>query len=230
MSETSEPLPSENWYARHPMVRAIVAAMPHIGGSLDVLISRRLEDEARQRSREFFAALEAQQATLTEDMFADSDFLHAVAATFEAVVRTRSAEKRHLFACLLATYAKTGSFAAHADKNDEFLEVLKDLQPREMQVLLILRRFEASEQKPASSDGFERSGRFWDRFEAAVEVEAGLAKDQLSGFLSRLNRTGLYRTYAPGAALDYSGYCGCTTAYFDAFVRSLGTHPEGENS
>ncbi len=208
-------------YQRNSVIRALVQLIPAgIGSAADVAIATRISNIREQRARAFFDELASQDIALTDKQIESDDFLHAYFSTTRAALNTRRQEKIRLFARLFGNYARRTSFVP-TDAYEELLTVLDDLGYREFQVLLILRRFEASVSLSEEQNALQRVSTFWDAFIEAVEAETGVPRTETPGFLARLNRTGLYQTFV-GTYVGYTGDKGCLTPNFATFLKALG--------
>jgi len=223
MGEEQVPVPSEPTYTRSPFWRAVVSAIPWVWGAIDSSAAAKIDRLFAARMRSFFEEIEARQCLLGQEHLDNSDLMHAIMVTVEASQRTRSEDKRRWMADLLANHWGKDPGGPKWDLYEEYLSVLEDLSPREARALAMLRDLEDAHPlgEVESDNELRRAWRFWEEFQNRCCDELGIAADQLAGFLARLNRTGLYRTFT-GMYLDYEGDVGGTTGYFDAFIAALG--------
>lgn len=208
-------------YENLSLVRTLLQLTPcGIGSAIDtalVTVLNRVNDE---RIRAFFDELAKGKIALTQEQIANEDFLHAYFATARAALHTRRREKIKLFGRLFTHYCQGAGFST-TDTYEEILAVLDDLTLRELQVLLLLRDFESNNPILPGQNALQRATQFWASFLQRVEVEIGISKVEIPGYLERLNRTGLYQTFV-GTAWDYTGDKGYTTPNFEGFLQFLG--------
>lgn len=127
-------------YADNPVVRALVQAVPHVGSSIDTLLSHYGAEIRDRRIRQFLDALADQIRKLDESLL-DRDFLQTeefrelIWRAIELASQERSREKRIWIACII-----TGAVSIRWPKNrleetHELLEILASLTPTEALVL-----------------------------------------------------------------------------------------------
>ena len=218
-------------YEDKPVIRALiqvaVAPIPlGIGSAIDSGMTKAIENIREERARSFFDQLSLGAVQLTQDLIQQEDFLHAYFATLKASLATRQSEKIRLFANLLLQSVTRGEIAS--ERFEDYLSILDDLSLREMKLLLLLKSFEDANPfmpKQEGEDGelendLQRANRYWSDFEKTAYDELGIEADELEAYLTRLNRSGLYKTLV-GTYLDYTGGRGKTTSLFSRFAEWL---------
>lgn len=218
-------------YEDKPIIRALiqvaVAPIPlGIGSAIDSGMTKAIENIREERARSFYEQLSLGAIQLTPELIQQEDFLHAYFATLKASLATRRSEKIRFFANLLLQSVTRGEIAS--DRFEEYLSILDDLSLREMKLLLLLKSYEDTNPfipKQDSKDGelendLQRANRYWPDFEKAAYDELGIETDELEAYLTRINRSGLYKTLV-GAYWDYTGGRGATTTLFSRFAEWL---------
>jgi hypothetical protein len=214
-------------YKQHPIISALLQLEPKgFGSFLDVMVHHAIDEMLAERMRVFYDELAEGTECLTEELIQNHDFLHQYIATTRAVVRTRHKGKLKLFARLLL-HAASAEYLLSDARFEEYLAILDDLSIRELHVLLILQSFEnnyphknveVEGKESALENDLQRAMRFWGKFETTVATECGIPPDQLSGFLARLSRTGLYEPFI-GGYWNYTGGKGKLTPLYMEFAK-----------
>lgn len=194
-----------------------------VEGALE-LMSSGIDQMRRERDRAFFDELEKDQHLITQELIDREDFLHDFLASLSAARRTRHREKIKRFARLLLTAIQENRLGS--SEVEEFRAILEDLSPRELQILLVLQRFEDShsrqliESKGSTQleNDLQYAKRFWQEFQSAVESQLGIKPHMLASLLTRLTRTGFYEPIT-GAYWGYTGGQGLLTARFAEFKQ-----------
>lgn len=207
-------------YERSSLRFALELIAPFLGPATGVLSSRK-QAQNRQRAEEMLEDLSNDMVSLNDEMVQNDDFVHAFSIVTSAVVRTRHREKRRLFARLLAIYAKHGDFGDEkANVFEEDYQILDELGPREFMVIAILAKYDRDAREADVGATLVMLNRVWDEFSAEVEEKVGISSYELSSFLSRIGRTGLYKELT-GSYFDYTGGKGTTTPLFERLSRNL---------
>jgi hypothetical protein len=228
-------------YANVPVMRAIIkttisvlATVLPAAGELDALDEALLAHVARMRqnrTRIFYDELAHGAHKLTEELIQTDDFLHAYFSVLRASINTKREEKIRLFARLLLGAVTANQLGD--DRFEEFVEILDDLSVRELEILYIVKRFEdayplqevALSRNPSEPETeLQFISRFWPELEATLEDEVNILPEELPAILTRLQRTGLYQTFA-GLYLDYRPGEGKVTALFTEFAHWLQEQP-----
>lgn len=175
-----------------------------------------------KRVRTFLERFDAAGGLITPELLAQDNGLHMVDVTLRAVVRTHREAKIDLLARLLAGAVRKEIDDEAVDEHEEYLRIIDDLRPRELELLVILRGLETAYVPDPEWVGnkFAQVMGIWPEFQAEARQKLGIEEDELVGILARLNRTGLYRTLT-GMALGYGGDQGATTVLFDRFIAAI---------
>jgi hypothetical protein len=227
--DNSQALALAEAYTDKPIIRALVALtignIPFIGGAIDASIVASLEKMKEERLKVLFDELAEDEHYLTTEVIQQEDFIHGVVSICRAAVRTRNRNKIRQFAHLLLT--ATREKRLDSDQFEEYLAILDDLSPRELEILIILKRYEDAHphqmidldgEDPRLENDLQRAIRFWQTFATEIETIYDLSPGVLESILTRLNRTGLYETFA-GMYVGYSGGQGHITSRFMEFSK-----------
>ncbi len=225
-------------YKDKPVIRALVAFVTGLDptgllSGLDATLVAVIEEKVRERQRAFFDELDNGTHLLTEEMIQQEDFLHAFTISYRAAIRTRNREKIRKFARLLLSAVEKDQL--QGSEIEEFVSILDTLSERELQILLLLKKFE-DETEPSratkppedgpwpesvnvmASRAVDKASVFWRDFVSAVEHEYGIAPALLKSMLARVERTGLYDVFT---GVFFGGDSGSTTQLFAEFTEWL---------
>ena len=155
---------------------------------------------------------------MTDELIQQEEFLHAFVATVRAADRTRQKEKIRLLGRLLKSLADADSDLS-IDEHEEFLRVLEDLSPRELMILIRLKRYEESTARKEQENTPQWISRFWEPFKANLKENLDIPPEEVEGYLARLSRTGFY--HRETGFLDETEELGCTTPNFRRFLAAL---------
>lgn len=211
----------EKYYADYPVIRGLIQLIPYgVGSALDVIVVEKIREIQKERLRTFFDALDKRKIRLTEDTIKNNDFLHAYFSTVRYVLNIRREEKIRLFANLFSTYCGEEKFD-QTDEYEEFLEILDDLSFREFTILQTISSYESRTPRADSETDYQWVDHFWKELLEDLGNTLGMPVEEILGYLTRLNRTGLYKTFT-GAIFGYAGDEGMLTPNFTRFVEALG--------
>ena len=202
---------------------------PIAGGALtafDAGLVAQINRRSQRRVEVFVEELQKQGLGVTEELLHSDAFLEALREVVEIVSRERREEKILIFARLFSNAAESGNL--NDDRYQEFQQILQDTSLREIQVLLLLHRFEATTDlpnQPGSNNELLRAMNFWPAFCSEAEQEIGLAPGEIEGVLTRLARTGLYKGF-DGMSIGDPGGMGRLTIYFGLFVQWVKEQPQ----
>lgn len=202
-------------YGDSTIIRSLVQLVPFgIGSAADVALTRRLQAIREDRAREFFDRLGDEDLQLDEALIDSEDFLHCFFATTNAALNTRRREKIRLFANLLKS-AFANETPRDTDEYEELLGILDELTFNEWRALLLLDEY-SQEPRRASENRLQWSTKFWKPYIDDLEQQLGLPSEEITPFLNRIARTGLYDQIV-GTYLDYGGGIGYLTPRFYRF-------------
>lgn len=209
-----------------PLILAITSAIPYVGGIVqgaDAAIFAHVEREKSDRLEYLIKALE----TGLEDFggiipIERSDpVIHAAYITIEATLRTARRRKIRAFSKLLASGLRPDPKINLEYEYEDYLKILDDLSIRELQLLAILFSFEQESAGTEHMNDLARADSFWERFETQAIQELSIPRDELTGLITRLGRTGMYEPII-GTYFDYEGGRGKLTGAYrrlDSILR-----------
>lgn len=209
-----------NRYQTNPILRGLIQVIPlGIGSAADVALVTILENIREDRAKEFFDELGNGAIQLTPEIIEKEDFLHCYFSTVRAALNTRRRAKIRYFARLL-TSSICSSEIATVDEYEECLGIIDEISYRELGILVVLSRYEKEYPYQARENDIQRANRFWDQFSSEVCSKFSIPKEELDGILTRLNRTGLYRT-SVGGYLGYTGGRGKLTPLYTKLEKLI---------
>lgn len=124
-------------YGDNTVLRALINAIPAVGGSLDVILAARGQAVAQARIAQLLDDLRGEMVSLRDEAV-DKDFLNSdewldlVLRSLEAATRTRHRDKIWLYARLLRSAARVQD--RHGMSPEDYLTILVDLTPTEIVV------------------------------------------------------------------------------------------------
>jgi len=213
---------TENLLARYEgnrVIRGLVQLIPFgVGGAVDVVVTKTLDNIREERSRAFFDELARTSKPLEPAMLESEDFLHCYFSTAKYALNSRRREKIEMFARLLkASLGETGP--RDVDEYEEFLQILDDLTYRELRALAIMDSF-SDRPRTADQNDLQWTNTFWGEFEEKVVHELGVPKDEVSDFMNRISRTACYEMFT-GGYMDYTGGKGKLTPTYRRLKRFI---------
>lgn len=210
-------------YERSPVLRGLVQLVPFgIGSGIDTALCTQLELIREARTKTFFDELERGNVLLSPELLESEDFLHCYFATYKAALNSRRREKIELFARLLMSTQKTGTFS-NTDEYEDYLSILDDLSYRELMLLIKLDKYEEEHPLQEGENDLQRANHFWEKYCDEIICDLSIPPDELNATLTRLNRTGCYETFI-GAYLDYTGGKGKTTPTFKRLKKLISSN------
>ncbi len=89
-------------YENNRVIRGLIQLVPFgIGGAIDVVLTKTLENIQEERASAFFDELAKDDAVVDESLLESEDFLHAYFVTAKYALNSRRREKIKMFARLL---------------------------------------------------------------------------------------------------------------------------------
>ena len=190
-------------YENNRVIRALVQLVPFgIGGAVDVVLTKTLENIQKERAEVFFHELATGDVVVDEKLLECEDFLHAYYATTKYALNSRRREKIRMFARLLKS-SLTEREISDVDEYEDFLKILDELSYRELLALKVLDEYSSTPRTEEQND-FQWTNQFWDEFEQRLSDELSLPKDQVADFMNKIVRTGCYEIFT-GMYWDYAG-------------------------
>ncbi len=190
-------------YSQRTVLRAVVNAIPWVGGSLDVVLSSGGQKIIEQRVCEIITRLK-DDLELVKEVAIDREFLDTEAffdlfrKALEASIKTRDDEKIKLYARILRN--SLFKSVINKDAAEDYLSVLAELSSKELAVAKVI--YDMQKDGPQKDENelqmAERSG--WKN----LASRAGLQEDEQDFILKRLERTGLIKEITSGY-WDYAG-------------------------
>lgn len=210
---------------QHPIPQAILAILDELLPPFAATrkgIEQTLSYIQKNRRETFLNELAKGQELLTENKIQTEEFIHSLMIVYKAAINTYQREKIRRFARLLLNTVAKEELAS--DKFESFVKILDDLSETELNILETLRKLEIEHPpqpiESSKNDGLEnmlqRASRFWLEFENQVWKHSPMSQGEFQSHLSRLNRTGLYRTYV-ATAYSNRGDKGHTTLLYAKF-------------
>lgn len=186
-------------YSDRAWLRALVAAIPHLGGALDALLSAKADEIRRERIEYLFDKLFQATAMLDEDkvdyLFLDSEeFFDIFVKTLEAASKTRQRDKIDFYAKILCNSAIAGL----RDSNDpeSYLEILLSLSVPELRLLKLI--WAQQRVPPPSGQGELYKYAIDCGWEKISDGYLGVGKEELPFLINRLEGKGLIMGFAGG--------------------------------
>jgi len=208
------------WYVNKSLVRAVLVAVPYIGGSLDIIFSSRGSAIVQSRLLDFVSSLDKEMARIRESMV-DKDFLESEeffdlsVRALEYTTRTRDREKLSLYAAILrgATVIQDrDDFSA-----EEYLQVLAELSSPEIRVAKAIYE---QQREPPSKDQDNPAWVIQKGWDDLANQCRSVPEEDLPFILLRLQRAGLIKEYV-GAIVGYAGGVYAVTGFFRKLMRHL---------
>jgi len=191
-------------YNQNTSLRALISAIPYIGSSIDVIITSRAQIIIQQRLNFFLEQLKKDVRTLKEssidrDYIESEEFFDLLIKTIEYAVKTRHREKITIYSRVL----RNSLVATFRQGNDpeEFLLVLVELSPIEIEILKAIYDHEISRSAETEIDG-----EFWGKYKGIDKIleKYGAGFTDPTFYLKRIERTGLIAEIV-GMILGYEG-------------------------
>lgn len=178
------------WYTEKSILRALITAIPTIGGPMDVLISTEGQKITQRRITDFINELKSEMDKITEDMvnyeFLESeDFFDLIFAAFESASRTKEQLKINLYAKIIK------NSVVIEDVDFSSLEYIKIISELSLQEILVLKQLYETKGMNAFDDSI------FSDFD-------NMSKDEFIFVLKRIERVGLIYEYRQPGALASS--------------------------
>ncbi len=206
-------------YSKKTVLRAVVNAIPWVGGSLDVVLSSGGQRIIEERIKRLFEQLGADMEKLKEDSIEKSfieteEFFDLLRKVIESSTKTREQQKIELYSRILRNSLLKDTQGK--EMAEDYLSALTELSVKE--VCLAKTIYEMQEggllDKEHELQMALRTG--WNTLSDKLSIHKG----ELDFFLKRLERTGLIKEIT-GAYFDYEGGVYVITQTFREMMRFL---------
>jgi len=175
-------------YAENTALRALITAIPHIGGSIDIIFASKAIKLIEERLIYLLARLRVEMKSLKEgivdkDYLESDEFFDLVMRLMDASAKTCHKEKIDIYAKLL-----TNSVAIQGREEfspEDYLNILIELTPREIDVAKIIY------EKEEEIAGGHSAGKMIIDLKKLSEYCHFVPKEDLRFILIRLMRVGL---------------------------------------
>jgi hypothetical protein len=203
-------------YSNNTILRAMINAVPYIGGSLDVLISSKGHKVLQERVESLLRQLQSDMSSVKENMidrtFLDSEeWFDLVVKALESAARTRDSEKIRMYSTILRNSVITDMRLTH--NPEDYLAVLSELTAREVKLAkaIYTQQNDRPEGNETELQWATRKG--WKN----LAIESRLGEEELPFLLKRVERSGLIKEIT-GA---YVGYTGGVYVITDVFRKLM---------
>jgi hypothetical protein len=213
------------WYCNLPAVRAVVQALPVIGGPLDTMLAMPGQLFQQERVELLFrfigeALSHFDQDFLKKEWVNSDEFRDILVQAIESSARSRSEEKIRINAMIL-----TNVLAVPNDGQfwpEEYMKALADLTPREVKALFVF--YKAFEEVNSDSGDNELQKASKTSWAEMLQNECGIDPGDITFLMKRLERTGFVFEITGG----YFGYGGgqfCPTESLRRLMEYLSLNP-----
>ena len=208
-------------YADQTAIRALINAIPYVGGSLDVIFGSKWQKIAEKRIREFIQKLTEELNKVSESKvdkkYLDSEeWFDVVIKAMESATKTRDTEKISWYAKILR------GAAVLRDRTDfdpeAYLQVLTELSPNELRVAKVIFEMQKEGNKAVK---LELHWANETRRNELSEKCDFIPKDDLDFIFLRLQKAGLIREITGGMIFGYEGGSYVITPSFRKLMRYI---------
>lgn len=205
-------------YANNTALRAVITAIPYIGGSLDVIFVSKASKIYQERIKALLENLKTEMSLIGEEMIdkeylRSEEFFDVVVKVIEASSRTRDREKIRLYAKLLC-----GSVAIQDRREffaEDYLNILVELTPRELEVARAIYEQQGNSRPSSDETPLQWAWRMgWKKLPEKLRVTS---RDDLPFVLQRVSRSGLIKEMTG----EYVGYEGGVYLITETFRRLM---------
>jgi hypothetical protein len=183
-------------YEQNTALRTLVAAIPVIGSSLDMVLASEGQRIYKERIRKLIVAMKddmhermetVEDSALDKDYLKSEEFFDLVIRALDATIKTRDEAKRRMYARILTESTILSEREGHSP--EEYLELIVDLTPQELMVARALYR--DWPRRVGDNEGRGDAEEGWKRWQDRVRAEVGLDGTDLQLILGRLRSSGL---------------------------------------
>jgi len=179
------------WYTEKSTLRALITAIPTIGGPMDVWISNEAQKITQRRITDLINELKYEMDKISEDkvnydFLKSEDFFDLIVVAFESASRTKEIEKINLYAKIIK------NSVVIEEANFSQLEYIKIISELSLQEILVLKQL------------YETKGM--NTFDDSIFSEfENMTGDEFIFLLKRIERVGLIYEYRePGGIASSS--------------------------
>lgn len=206
-------------YESNRVIRGLIQLVPFgIGGAIDVVLTKTLENIQEERATAFFDELSKGDVVVDEKLLESEDFLHAYYSTTKFALNSRRREKIRMFARLLKS-SLTENEINNIDEYEDYLKILDELSYRELLALKVLDEYSETPRTEEQND-LQWTNLFWDIFESRLADELNIPIEQVADFMNRIARTGCYEMFT-GGFFDYTGGKGKLTPTYQRLKKYI---------
>lgn len=182
---------SAEWYTEKSTLRALITAIPTIGGPIDVWISTEGQKITQRRITDLINELKSEMDKISEgkvnyEFLESEDFFDLIVAAFESASRTKEIDKINLYAKII----KNSVVIEETDFSSlEYIQIISELS---LQEILVLKQL------------YETKGM--NTFDDSIFSEfKNMTRDEFIFLLKRIERVGLIYEYRkPGGIASSS--------------------------
>ncbi|XHR28227.1 MAG: hypothetical protein ACFUZC_20150 [Chthoniobacteraceae bacterium] len=205
-------------YEGNRVLRSLFQLIPYVGGALDVILTKTLDQIREERARAFFDELAEGKVVLNEDLLKSEDFLHAYFSTVKYALNSQRREKIRMFAHLLESSLMPDG-PQSTDEYEDFLKILDELSYRELTALVTLDEYSSRFPKNELNE-LQWTETFWDAFAHQLTETNGIPSNEITDFMNRISRTGCYEIFPP-IYNDYKGGKGQLTPIYQRLKKFI---------
>ncbi len=184
-------------------MRAILSAVPYVGGSLVELLGGRGQRIIEERRDEFLGLLSERlevldEQTIRRDFFETTEGFDLLVKALDESRKTRSRDKRELYARILAG-AATISSENEVSSAEEYLYLISDLTLRELKVARrmykvqkdYIKRYQNQSGKDPRQDYTDKATETWATQRDVITRDTGIDREELTQLVTRISSMGL---------------------------------------
>ena len=206
-------------YSELTLLRAAIAAIPYIGGPIDILLSSKASKITQRRLGEFIDFVTAEMAkldqqTIDREFIESEEFYDLLMKAFDRSIRTRSTEKKRVYARILRAGVESGG--ADSTTAEDYLDIVAELS--EAEIVIARKLYDRMRLNPKWIEGRQYN---WASKRGLEDMhnEGVVPRADYDYVLLRLQRVGLLKEQT-GAFLNYEGGDYQIT---DAFEKLMGS-------
>jgi hypothetical protein len=208
-------------YTDQTVIRTLINLIPHIGGSLDLLLSSSGQNFVIRRIEKLISELNEQIGELNKSKI-NHDFLETeegfdlMIKAFNSASRTRQNEKLKLYAKIIKG-ALTEGKEYQEDEPELYLQIIEELSVKEIRVAKCL-----YELRQVETENINLNSEHINNDASLLSLKySEFNKDELVSIFVRLERTGLIKEQV-GNIFDYDGGHYLINPLFRKFTDYIG--------